>query len=493
MVKITSIKSIALAGLLGLIVGAFTMTLPNYPVKLSIILVCGVLFSALIVFTGFSRYFILFSLIVSFVIFLDYHVINIDNMATFHGLTISILDIFLVLLILRKILFRDQNPNITPDKNNLSIQSKLMAGILLAIFSVSIIGSQNMSLTLFGLIQHVKMVVLFFFIANDVNSENDFKFISYSFTCALALISLYCIAQYVTKINFTISFQVKTRALWYKGGFAPAGPTGSSNITGGQIVTLLPFCLLAVMKSKNHYLRIFAIITTIFGIISLVLTQTRAAWGILGFVFIVFLCLVCWKKLLKVRYVIFILSFLAIIGIVFLMKFLDKMSLNDISDPQNLIARLNLMKTGFRMIEAHPLIGIGLNNYNEVMMEYVPLVFSGEWQYLIHNKYVLIWSETGTLGFIIYLLFIITIYRNIIYFISNQSSNISLIGISILCSLIAFNLHMLFESYAGGAITFQFWFVCGLAVALNSVTNTNLNKSKIKTQTQQFESYLTYE
>ena len=169
---------------------------------------------------------------------------------------------------------------------------------------------------------------------------------------------------------------------------------------------------------------------------------------------------------MKVRYALLILSIFVIIGVVFFVESLEKMSTDDISDPQNLIARLTLMKTGFQMIQAHPFIGIGLNNYSEAMMEYVPLLLSGEWLHLVHNKYILIWAETGTLGLIIYLLFLISIYRNVMTYIRNQKEEHSLVGISVLCSLMAFNLHMIFESYSGGAITFQFWLICGLAVAL---------------------------
>ena len=459
-----------LASLFGLAIGTFTLSLSSYPAKLSIILVFGILFMALIVLTGFSRYFILFSLIMSLILFLDYHIINLEKTAPVHGLTVSILDIFLVFLILRKMLFPDRNHLIDRVNNGLSSQSKLLAVILLATFTLSFMDSNDSSLTLFGLIQYVKMVALFFFIANDLNTEFDFSFISWSLTCALALLNIFCMAQFLTKINFTISFQVITMPSWYQGDFSPVGPAGSPNVTAGQIITLLPFCLSVLLRNKNLTFRAFALVTGLSSLICLVLTQSRAAWGVFVLIFGVFLWLVCWKKLMKVRYALLILFIFAIIGGVFFVESLDKMSTNDISDPQNLIARLTLMKTSFQMIQAHPFIGVGLNNYSEVMMEYVPLFLSGEWLYLVHNKYILIWSETGTMGLIIYLLFLISIYRNVITYIRNQREEHSMIGISVFCSLMAFNLHMIFESYSGGAITFQFWLICGLAVALGGYT-----------------------
>jgi O-antigen ligase len=50
------------------------------------------------------------------------------------------------------------------------------------------------------------------------------------------------------------------------------------------------------------------------------------------------------------------------------------------------------------MIGDHPLLGIGANNFALLLPQYVTAAFSQDWLYLVHNRYLLVWAETGTLG-----------------------------------------------------------------------------------------------
>jgi O-antigen ligase len=60
-------------------------------------------------------------------------------------------------------------------------------------------------------------------------------------------------------------------------------------------------------------------------------------------------------------------------------------------------SRLQLNEIGYRMIEAHPLAGVGLNNFTQVMDRYTieSLLFPG---FPSHNLFVLTAAETGLLG-----------------------------------------------------------------------------------------------
>jgi O-antigen ligase len=61
-------------------------------------------------------------------------------------------------------------------------------------------------------------------------------------------------------------------------------------------------------------------------------------------------------------------------------------------------SRLQLNEVGYRMIDAHPLTGVGLNNFTQVMDQYTRerLLFP---DFPSHNLFVLTWAETGMLGF----------------------------------------------------------------------------------------------
>ncbi len=64
------------------------------------------------------------------------------------------------------------------------------------------------------------------------------------------------------------------------------------------------------------------------------------------------------------------------------------------------------MKLAMSIISQHPIFGVGANNFAFVMGSYVSLDIAGEWLNTVHNKYLLVWAETGTIGLVAFLLFL---------------------------------------------------------------------------------------
>ncbi|MEZ5143113.1 MAG: O-antigen ligase family protein [Acidimicrobiales bacterium] len=60
-------------------------------------------------------------------------------------------------------------------------------------------------------------------------------------------------------------------------------------------------------------------------------------------------------------------------------------------------SRTQLNDVGWRMIDASPLVGLGLNNYTQMLADYIeePLIFAG---YPAHNLFILTTAETGLVG-----------------------------------------------------------------------------------------------
>ena len=66
-------------------------------------------------------------------------------------------------------------------------------------------------------------------------------------------------------------------------------------------------------------------------------------------------------------------------------------------DDGSAASRLPLMALARNIAVDHLLLGVGPNNFVPVMHGYVTVEFSGAWLRAVHNKYMLVWSETGTL------------------------------------------------------------------------------------------------
>jgi O-antigen ligase len=70
------------------------------------------------------------------------------------------------------------------------------------------------------------------------------------------------------------------------------------------------------------------------------------------------------------------------------------------------LSRLPLMALAFDVIVDHPVLGVGANNFAHVLPSYITVQYSGEWISTVHNKYLLVWAETGIIGLAAWLWFL---------------------------------------------------------------------------------------
>ena len=58
-------------------------------------------------------------------------------------------------------------------------------------------------------------------------------------------------------------------------------------------------------------------------------------------------------------------------------------------DQGSALSRVPLMKLAFNMIQEHPFIGIGANNFSIVLPKYLTSELRGEWLHIVHNQYLI--------------------------------------------------------------------------------------------------------
>lgn len=74
-------------------------------------------------------------------------------------------------------------------------------------------------------------------------------------------------------------------------------------------------------------------------------------------------------------------------------------------------ARLTAWTTALHMIRAHPLLGVGMRNFQKRYLEYATgLVEGHETTYVAHNSYLQIWAESGSIAFAIYLVLLGSVF-----------------------------------------------------------------------------------
>jgi O-antigen ligase len=75
-------------------------------------------------------------------------------------------------------------------------------------------------------------------------------------------------------------------------------------------------------------------------------------------------------------------------------------------DYKSAASRMPLNKAAWSIVKQRPVVGIGLNNFSEVFKKYDTTghsrIFKG-YKQVVHNLYLWIWAEVGTLGLVAFL------------------------------------------------------------------------------------------
>lgn len=217
--------------------------------------------------------------------------------------------------------------------------------------------------------------------------------------------------------------------------------------------------------------RLFGIIGTITSVFALLLTKSIGGLISLLICSVVFMALLIRnsgvrdKNTLKLTALIF-LSLSLIVSFIILNVRLDK-TLNSFSVRNSLIQRLGYWKATLSIIRAHPLVGIGLDNFNVLYTKYKnPLL--DETQYA-HNSFLQIFAETGIFG----LVGIICLF---LFFLKSASKKIGKstsrnLDIGIFCAALSFIIRNLFDyDFYVEELSFLWWVSIGL---ITPVTKTN--------------------
>lgn len=405
--------------------------------------------------TGHFEKLLWFVLFASIPLDFDIHLSYREYVGTFNGILLNLTDLSLLFLFLFWLYRRIINKKSIPF--SLSLMMPAIAFFL--VHFTSLIHAQDVSLSLFSIVQMAKILLLFCFIIHTMEDETLLSLAWKFLVICLILESIICLLQFVTKTNFTTTMKIAEN--YGEEVFRVGGTTGSPNVTASYLGSLLviPIISFFVMKKKLKF-KVFVFLSIGLGVCAFVLTQTRGAW--INFCIGLFLFFI-FNRSIRHRGSI-VLGFFAIFGVfvcIFHRVIFERFS----EGWETLLYRLELTKTAFLMIKTHPLFGIGANNYALVMSDYVPYFLTQE-RWVVHNRYLLIASELGILGLLCFLYFL----GSALYYTwrAIRSSNLFVVGFGngIFYALLIFMLQMLLESLDGRICDAHLWVLAGLGIAL---------------------------
>jgi len=281
---------------------------------------------------------------------------------------------------------------------------------VLAVFAYLLVNSclaQNQGAALYKSAKIIEFALLGFYIAKN---KISLSMIRRPLSIAVVYSSLIAVTQFLKQASLGGVF-------WWLGErtFNAGTPGIAKAIVNGQLImrpyatfphpnvlagfVLVSLILIGVRCQALGVRKIFHWLAIALGIVAILISFSRSAW-VVGL--LIGLWLMRKKPLLFTVY-----CLLSTVGVVAWLA--PHFSANEAFSQ-----RLQLIKTTWLMIQATPLIGVGLNNFIVRLPDFWQITGFTYWLQPVHNIYLLVAAETGLVGLVIFLWFLILTFRKLL-------------------------------------------------------------------------------
>ncbi len=442
----------------GVALGLIVLILLGLPTKWLIAAFGGFSILLFTVFATKARPALLVFLIIGILVNFDFHLTYVEGyVGISDGVVIGNFQICLMLLVLLALFgpnrhrFRFFPPTTVP----------FLAMILAGIFSF--VNSNDHTLSFYGLLSWIETFVFYFYIANHVKTVKELKLILLALQIGMFIQGGVCILQFALKTNFTLNFQVFGQDP-YSTVFRAGGVTGSPNYAAPYMAGIIPVTFAQFLILDNKKEKLFAGAALLLGAVGVLLTFSRATWLALFSAMLPTSFLLMKQGLLRFRRLAWALLPVLVLVIVFQDAILSRVG----EGSENLENRANLFTTAANMITAHPLLGIGINTYTAQMAAYTVREMYYHWDYMVHSKYLLLWSETGIGGVLSFVAIAIIALISALRLTRRQDRFVATIGAGVFGAILVYAIHMNFESYNCCIDLNQYWLMVALTAALGT-------------------------
>jgi len=349
----------------------------------------------------------------------------------------------------------------------------MILAIVLAMAFSGLLGIQQ-DVSLITLMLYMKGFLLLVLLAGCLNTEKEIELITLYWLFALTVGGIFTIYQFKTG-SMTINTMYDKRA---------AGLRGDPNDTAMLLVAGIPLAFYWFTKSTKLIMKAVFVISIVFIMTGMVLTESRG-----GFVTLLFIMLIYLIKRPSIK--LFFLGFLLLMGLAALspQSYMDRMATlftgREEFQSHSLKKRATLQKIGLEIFMANPFIGVGPGNFSKAFMEkYRPGQFvntslntKGTKTFAVaHNMYLEFFVENGLLGGSLFLLLLYKSLQGIVGFakLRNTTDNNLGLGFSIVLSNSGMLFAGLFLSQAKNSVL---WAGLGIGFAISAIASREIKNN----------------
>jgi len=340
---------------------------------------------------------------------------------------------------------------------------------------LTISNAADASFVLYEVLRVLRMLALVYCIRRFVRGPAEVRLVVYLLAFNVVTQSLLGLAQLALGRSVGLYFLGEADLLWLdtsvEGGVSRVGGTlGHANSMAMFLEMLLPlFFSLAVARNTGLSTRQRLLVMSVFtlGLAVLFMTFSRAGWVSL-FVALVLVLLYHFRHLrLSTRQIVVLIAagFTSLTALVVFWESIYRRL--TASSSVSFSFRANLNAIALNMVETHPWLGIGLNNFVLVMANYDDTGLS-RWRIApAHNIYFLTAAETGILGLLAFLWLLIGVFAEGWRGLKSKDPFLAACAAGLLAGLAATLVHgLLGWGWRYDVLHVTFWFLAGCALTV---------------------------
>lgn len=446
----------------GIVLGVSVLVLPQVPRQWAGLIILGLLAPFVMLIVGNVQRLMLAIIAIEIPIQLDKYFFfqePMANLGSIGGLNISVTTI--CLCVLYALWFAELMARFVKPERHLLRQSLPLFAYLVAA-TLSLWVAQDVQLASFEIFLLFQAFLLYVYLLHAIRTREDVKFLMSMLLVGLIIEGLIMIgARFLGHGLSVASITIRVDPDGRVGG-----TVGSPNGAAAYLLLLLTPALSLLLTSVPKRTKMLAVLAFGLGAGALVTTLSRGGWTGFAVSLVLFYFIVMLHGRLSPSLAVISLIVVMGVALFFQGQISDRLFGNDNGSAY---ARVPLMHIALAMAEDHPLLGVGANNFPLAMKKYLTPEFDNQWIYTVHNKYLLVWSETGPLALLAFVAFLlITVWRGWQCW-QRQDDFLAPLALALTTAVIGVMLHMNVDVFRGRPLVQLLCLVAALLTAMRSI------------------------
>ena len=346
--------------------------------------------------------------------------------------------------------------------NSLStvLRTNLSLLLYVAVAAASILVAQDRQLAAFEVVMLVQLLLLYIYVVHWMRTREDVLFVVTLVLAGLVLESF--VMLLLPLLGESVSV-LGMMARIDEGRVA--GTIGASNTAGAYLSLALAMALAVLVSGVTRPYKVLAGFAMSLGVVALILTGSRGGWIGLVVTVSVLSLFALRNGWISPFAVVGGLLFVLFFGTIFVGLILPRVWSPE--SAQAALGRIPLMELTGRMIGDNPLLGVGANNFSTRMGEYATAGLQDKWLYTVHNKFLLVWAETGLFALIAFVGFLVVTIRRGWRKVCENDAFLSPIALGLMAGIVGRIAHMLVDIFNGRTAVEFLWLVAAILAAMD--------------------------